>query len=161
MAYHKRRASEQPFTPPTTVANIDEDIPGQWPGERLGMPQSGPGSLASVGRRAIGVLIDWLIAAAIAWTATRFTDQLGDAPTLTYLLWILMGILCGWIFARTPGMAILNMGVARIDVPGSRVGLWRAVVRTLLTAVLLPAMLVDSDGRGMHDRGTGTAVIRG
>jgi hypothetical protein len=56
-------------------------------------------------------------------------------------------------------MMFLRMGVARVDVGGARVGLWRAAVRTLLTAFVLPAALVDQDGRGMHDRATGTAVI--
>ena len=70
-----------------------------------------------------------------------------------------MGIVCGWLFARTPGMAVLGMGVARLDKPGTSVRLWRAAVRTLLTAVLFPAAMVDADGRGLHDRATGTAVI--
>ena len=56
-------------------------------------------------------------------------------------------------------MLLLGMGVARLDVPGSRVGLWRAALRTVLTGVLFPAAMVDADGRGMHDRATGTTVI--
>ena len=70
-----------------------------------------------------------------------------------------MGILCGWLFARTPGMMLLGMGVARVDAE-ERVGFWRAAVRTILTGFILPAALVDADGRGMHDRATNTTVIR-
>lgn len=91
---------------------------------------------------------------------TMFTSALGDVAFLGYLLWAIVGILGGWLFARTPGMLLLGMGVARLDVPGERVGLWRAVVRTLLTGLIFPAALVDADGRGIHDRATGTAVIR-
>ena len=40
-------------------------------------------------------------------------------------------------------------------------GLARAAARTLLTIFVLPAAMVDTDGRGMHDRATGTAVILG
>src|SRR5699024_8022122 len=72
----------------------------------------------------------------------------------------LMGIFCGILFARTPGMAMLGMGVARLDVPGTTVGIWRGIVRTLLTACLFPAAMVDADGRGIHDRATGTVVVR-
>ena len=50
--------------------------------------------------------------------------------------------------------------MARIDEPDERVGLWRSVVRTLLTVFLFPPIIQDTDGRGMHDRATGTAVIR-
>ena len=52
-----------------------------------------------------------------------------------------------------------RQGVARVDAE-EPVGLWRAAVRTLLTAFILPAALVDADGRGMHDRATNTTVIR-
>lgn len=133
---------------------------GRYPGENLGLPESGPGALASVTRRAGGVLIDWLLCLLIAATLTRFTNILGSTSTATFILWVLLGIIGGIIFARTPGMAILGMGVARLDVPGTTVGIWRGIVRTLLTACLFPAAMVDADGRGIHDRATGTAVIR-
>ncbi|QCB28852.1 RDD family protein [Corynebacterium endometrii] len=137
----------------------DPDAPGKWPGEKLGLPQSGSGSMASVGRRAMAVALDWIICLALALVITRFTMQLGDVSTVTLILWVVVGIIGGWLFARTPGMAILGLGVARVDIAGARVGLWRAVVRTLLTSTVFPAAMVDADGRGLHDRGTGTAVI--
>jgi uncharacterized RDD family membrane protein YckC len=45
-------------------------------------------------------------------------------------------------------------------VEGSRLAVWRAVVRTALLLLLVPALLVDADGRGLHDRFTDTAVVR-
>ena len=116
-----------------------------------------------MGRRALAVLIDWFVALALAFgvryglTSADLSE--GSTTTWNYVLWIVMGIVFGWLFARTPGMMLLGMGVARVDAE-ERVGLWRAVVRTLLTACFFPAVMVDSDGRGMHDRATGTAVIR-
>lgn len=88
-----------------------------------------------------------------------FTHALGGPAFLGYMLWVIVGILCGWLFARTPGMLLLGMGVARLDAPGQTVGFWRAAVRTILTGFLFPAAMVDTDGRGIHDRATGTAVI--
>src|SRR5690625_7283445 len=35
---------------------------GQWPGEHLGLPESGPGSLGRLGRRIGALWIDWLVA---------------------------------------------------------------------------------------------------
>lgn len=133
--------------------------PGEWPGQNLGLPQDGSGAQASVMRRAGGVLIDWVICWIIAAFINIFSSSFGDVATLTYLLWIVLGIVTGWLFARTPGMAVLGMGVARVDDPGNPVGLWRAAVRSLLTAFILPAAIVDADGRGLHDRATGTTVI--
>lgn len=145
---------------PNIPGEKDFNEVGKWPGEALGLPESGPGALASVSRRAGGVLIDWIFSLLVASTVAHYTGILGGPSTATLILWVVLGIISGWLFARTPGMALLGMGVARIDVPGQPVGLWRAVVRTLLTGVLFPAAMVDSDGRGLHDRATGTAVIR-
>lgn len=139
----------------------DPYAPGRWPGEKLGLPQSGPGALASVGRRAGAVTIDWLLCWLLAGVFVRFTDFLGSTPTVTLLFWMALGIVTGWLFARTPGHMVLGMGIARVDVGGARVGFWRAAVRTILTSFILPAAMVDSDGRGLHDRATGTSVIRG
>ena len=134
------------------------DSPG-FPGQSLGLPSSGAGAQASVARRAGAVTIDWFLCWALAAFIRFNTDTLGDTATLTYLLWLILGIVCGWLFARTPGMMALGMGVARVDVPGQRVGFWRAAVRTILTGFILPAAMVDADGRGLHDRATGTTVI--
>ena len=132
----------------------------RWPGENLGLPESGPGAMASVMRRAVGVFIDWGICWLISGLIVMNTDAFGGTATLTYFLWWVLGIITGWLFARTPGMAVLGMGVARVDKPGEIVGFWRAAVRTILTGFIFPAAIVDANGRGMHDRATGTAVIR-
>lgn len=158
MADPKRSWLDGPQIP---AENEDPDAPGRWPGEKLGLPESGPGSLASVGRRAVGVAIDWILCWVFAGVIHNFTDALGGVSTMTLMFWVILGIVCGWLFARTPGQALLGMGIARVDVGGARVGFWRAALRTIFTAFVLPAAMVDADGRGMHDRATGTAVIRG
>lgn len=138
----------------------DSEGPGRWPGEKLGLPENGSGSLAPVARRAVAVLIDWLLCMLAANLIETFTGAFGGIAFLGYALWVALGIISGWLFARTPGMAVLGMGVARLDAPGERVGLWRAALRTVLTGFLFPAAMVDTDGRGIHDRATGTVVIR-
>ncbi|MDY5785234.1 MULTISPECIES: RDD family protein [unclassified Corynebacterium] len=137
----------------------DDAFP-EYPGANYGMPREGSGAQASVARRMGAVAIDWAMCWIVAGFTTMFTTALGDTATLTLILWVILGIIGGWLFARTPGMALLGMGVARLDEPGQRVGLWRAAVRTVLTMFILPAALVDANGRGMHDRATGSTVIR-
>ncbi|WP_026209315.1 RDD family protein [Corynebacterium caspium] len=143
---------------PQIPSEYDGATLSSYPGESLGLPPKGPGALASVARRAAGVTVDWLICFIVAGFIRMLTPILGDVATITLGLFFLLGCLSGWLFARTPGQAILRMGIARIDAP-ARVGLWRAIMRTALTCLILPAALVDTDGRGMHDRATGTAVI--
>lgn len=90
-----------------------------------------------------------------------FTSYLGGTATLTLMLFVVLGSVSVAIFARTPGQAVLGMGVARVDKRDQRVGVIRAIARTVFTIFVLPAAMVDTDGRGMHDRATGTAVILG
>ena len=144
-----------------TIPTPYDDTPAKWPGEKLGLPQTGPGALASVARRAGGVAIDWVICWIVAGFLHMFTTYLGDTATLTLMLFVLLGIISVALFARTPGQALLGMGVARVDQRDQRVGFARAAARPLLTIFVLPAAMVDTDGRGMHDRATGTAVILG
>ncbi len=147
-----------------------------YPGQNLGLTPEGPGSQTTLMRRVGGILIDWFISMML--TAIPFVfigasqEQLeafndpfiawqSFVATWTPLFFLLVGTISVWLFARTPGQWILGMGVARVDQPGQRVGFWRALARTVMTLLLLPPAIVDSDMRGMHDRATGTAVIRG
>ena len=41
-----------------------------YPGRRLGMPQSGPGSVGRFGRRLVAILIDWTLCQVIAYAFT-------------------------------------------------------------------------------------------
>jgi hypothetical protein len=39
----------------------------EWPGQRLGLPRTGPRSIARLGRRVAGVSIDWALAYVVAF----------------------------------------------------------------------------------------------
>ncbi|WP_047240581.1 RDD family protein [Corynebacterium epidermidicanis] len=157
MSEQKRSWLEGPMIP----GDADDPMaPGRWPGEKLGLPEKGAGALASVMRRAVGITIDWFLCMFIAIIIRNFTDALGGVSTLTLILFCLISVVSVWLFARTPGQAILGMGVARVDAVG-RVGFVRALVRTVLTVFIFPPIMVDADGRGLHDRATQTAVIFG
>lgn len=124
-------------------------------GASLGLPAEGAGSLAAFGTRMGAFLIDSLAAALIAGLFTA-PDLPGNWSLLSFaLLTVAFLVLAG----QTPGMRVLGLRLAHPR-PGQRLALWRAVVRTGLLILLVPALLVDADGRGLHDRITGTAVVR-
>jgi uncharacterized RDD family membrane protein YckC len=131
-----------------------------YPGERLGLPESGPGSLAPMGRRLAALVIDWLIAYGLAALAQRFglfsTHMLSTA---VLVIWLVLGLLAVRLFSFTPGQFALRLQVVSVDgrVP---VGIGRLAVRGLLLAIVIPALFTDWDGRGLHDRLSGTAVVR-
>lgn len=130
-------------------------IPRKWRGERLGLPENGPGSVPSTGRRAVAVLLDILLSALVAGLFT--------APELprnwSLLAWALIMIVPTALFGRTPGMVALGIQVVRVD-NTPMVGFWRAAVRTVLIFPVIPAVIWDVDNRGLHDRLTGTVVVR-
>jgi uncharacterized RDD family membrane protein YckC len=124
-------------------------------GAALGLPASGRGSLAPFSSRVVAYLVDALAAVLIAsvFTAPRLPQG------WTALSFGLITVITLVLFGQTPGMRLVGLRLAH-PVEGRRLSVWRAVVRTALLLVLVPALVVDADGRGLHDRLTGTAVVR-
>ena len=134
--------------------------PGEYPGQRLGLPESGPGSVARQGRRVAALAIDWLLAYGIAALGLTFGLITMRYLSLTVLvIWFVLGVASVRLFGFTPGQYLLGLRVASVD-NRLHVGSGRAAARGLLIALVLPALFTDSDGRGVHDRLTGTAVVR-
>ena len=124
-------------------------------GAALGLPADGPGSLASFGSRIGAFLVDAVASALVAGLVTA--PSLPGNWSLVPFGLITVGTLVA--FGQTPGMRLLGLRLAHPRA-GERLALWRAVVRTGLLMLLVPALLVDADGRGLHDRLTDTAVVR-
>lgn len=139
----------------------------KFKGEKLGLPASGAGSIAPLGVRAGALLIDWLLAyALVALIVTLGGPGVlgGDSFSAVSswavpLIWGVSGVICVWLFAQTPGQAVVGIGTARIDAE-ERVGFVRSLGRVVFIFFLLPPLVQDEDGRGMHDRATGTTLIR-
>ncbi len=123
-------------------------------GASLGLPADGPGRLASWSPRIGAFIIDAISAALVAGLFTA-PDLPGNWSLVSFFV-VTVGTLM--LFGQTPGMRLLGLRLAHPR-PGSRLAPWRAVVRTALLGLLIPALLVDADGRGLHDRLTGTAVV--
>lgn len=131
-----------------------------YPGERLGLPDSGPGSLAPTGRRLGALLIDWLIGYGLAALAMRFGAYSEHMlSTAVLAIWFVLGVVSVRLFGFTPGQLVLGLRVAAVD-GRVAVGVGRAVVRCLLVGTVVPALFTDFDGRGLQDRLTATAVVR-
>jgi uncharacterized RDD family membrane protein YckC len=126
-----------------------------YPGERLGLPAAGPGAVAGLGRRALAFAVDLVLSALVAgvFTAPRLPGN------WSVLVWAVLTIVSTSAFGMTPGMTLFGLRVARLD--GARfVGVPRTVLRTALLFFIVPAVVTNSDHRGLHDRATGTVVLR-
>lgn len=129
--------------------------PSKWPGERLGLPNEGPGSVGRVGRRVLAILIDWALAAIPAYLLIG-----GDLVATWHL--VIFAVL-QIVFIPTLGGSIGHRlcGLRVVAIAGGWVGLWRPIVRTLLLCIVIPVVVWDSDQRGFHDKIAGTVLIRG
>lgn len=132
----------------STVATGGQDYPGQ----RLGLAQHGPGSAAGFGLRILAIVIDWLPCSVAAQLLTR-------NPAFSALaLFAAVTALSITIAGRTVGHAVAGLRVALLD--GHRAGFAAAVIRTVLLCLLIPPVVYDADGRGLHDKAAGTIVLR-
>jgi uncharacterized RDD family membrane protein YckC len=120
------------------------------PGARLGRPATGPGSIARFGARLAAFAIDTVMCALIAWGFWRDTAW----TTAVFALEVL--VLTSFLGASA-GQFLRGLRVVRSD--GRPVGLRRAALRTALLLLLVPALIWDRDGRGLHDRAAGTLLI--
>jgi uncharacterized RDD family membrane protein YckC len=126
-----------------------------YPGERLGLPETGRGSVSGMARRVGAIFIDWLLCTLLVVVAIR--------PPHSQVEWWTLAIFAAQdaIFTALTGLTIgkvvLRIRVARLD---SRfVGGW-ALIRTLLLLTVIPPLIVDQDVRGLHDRAANTVVVR-
>jgi uncharacterized RDD family membrane protein YckC len=126
-------------------------------GERLGLPQDGPGSIAPLGRRFGAIFVDWGLCMLIAYGLLTGGD-LGSAGNWALLVFAVLGVLTVGTVGSTPGKRLLGLRV--VSVGGGRLTMPRAVVRTVLLALAVPALVWDRDSRGLHDRLSGAVQVR-
>jgi uncharacterized RDD family membrane protein YckC len=153
-------------------------VPEGYAGERLGLPASGRGSVASFGAKVASCLIDAVVAYLVGLAVsvllgirahgscprrtapltvcapvehTAFDRNLVITATFLVMVALLLGLT-----GRTVGMLLLHLQLVRLD--GRRIGL-AAVLRTAFGALIFPAVLADRDRRGLHDRAANTVVV--
>jgi uncharacterized RDD family membrane protein YckC len=124
---------------------------GDFAGQRLGLPEAGRGSLARLGARVQAFLLDAAMCAIIAWGCWR--DTAWTTPVFALEVLVLTTFL-----GASAGQVMRGLRVVRLD--GRPPGLARSVLRTLLLLLLVPAVIWDRDGRGLHDKAAGTMLVR-
>ena len=113
-----------------------------------------------MGRRIAALCVDWFIAyglAALAMTVGIVT--MATLSTAVLVIWFVLGAVSVRLFGFTPGQFALGLLVVPVD-GRQHVGFGRAVVRGVLISVVIPALITDSDMRGLQDQVTNTAVVR-
>jgi uncharacterized RDD family membrane protein YckC len=106
--------------------------------------------VAGFGARIVAYLVDSLACAVIAYGL--FRDQAWTLAIFAGEVLLLTGVAGG-----SAGQIVRGLRVVRLD--GQPLGLPRAALRTLLLCLLVPALIWDRDGRGLHDKAVGSVVV--
>ncbi|KAA9110504.1 RDD family protein [Microbacterium rhizomatis] len=130
----------------------DRTSDSSYPGERIGLPQNGRGSIARLGRRAGALAIDWACAVVISIAFFAY-DSLA-----TLIVFAIVQMLFIPTIGGSPGHRLVGLRVMQVN--GAWTGLWRPIVRTILLVLVIPAVIWDPDQRGLHDKAAGTVLVR-
>jgi uncharacterized RDD family membrane protein YckC len=120
-------------------------------------PPTADGAFAppSTARRFGALLVDWMLCLLLS---NFFGDPVRDGWPPVAVLVAEYGLFIG-LFAQTPGMYLMNLRcVAAAD--GRPIGVPRALLRGVLLCLVVPALIMDRRGRGLHDRAAGSIVVR-
>ncbi|MET1005666.1 MAG: RDD family protein [Propionibacteriaceae bacterium] len=131
-----------------------------FPGQRLGLPPSGAGSLASWQIRITALVVDW--AASMGVAVLLFgSGVIGGGG---WRAWMIMAVffvessVLTALVSGSFGQIVTRVAVVRLD--RQPLGFLRAFARALLVCLVLPAVVIGQDRRGLHDVAVNTVVIK-
>jgi hypothetical protein len=160
------------------MAGIDRESLGSWlsgpraaaeaqgiglgyPGERLGLPAQGPGSVSGWGRRFAALFLDWFVALGI----TRLLFPSVETSTFGYSLVVLAVFaahtaILGALLHASFGQRLMGLRLIPVATDGPpQLHPARILARAVLVATVLPAVLYDRDRRGLPDHVARTVLV--
>lgn len=144
------------------AAGVEPRADGGWRGRRWGLPPEGPGAVATTGSRIAAFALDVVLSAFVG----AFVNALLVDPTETQRSLAVNGafavqvLLLTALTGQSLGKRVLGIRVVRSAQRDGPPGFLPAAIRTALVMLVLPAVFMDRDGRGLHDRAAGTLVVR-
>jgi uncharacterized RDD family membrane protein YckC len=118
------------------------------------IPDAQNGQPAPLGRRFGALVVDWILCLLVA---SLYADPRVLAWPPVLVLVLEYGFFVG-LFGQTPGMYVTRVRcVGYAD--GRPIGIARALLRGALLALVIPALIMDSDRRGLHDRAAGSIIV--
>jgi len=104
------------------------------------------------GKRILALIIDWasaILVVQVIPNAPEYGTQRNSL--LTLIIFALEVILFTWLMGASFGQRIVGLRVKDF-IKDSNPSLFQSIFRTLLIVLIIPPLLADSDGRGLHDR---------
>jgi uncharacterized RDD family membrane protein YckC len=100
--------------------------------------------------------VDWILC---VLAAGLFSHPTRDAWGPSVVLILEYAFFLGR-FGQTPGMWLTRIRCVSVAT-GGPIGIPRAALRGLLLSLLVPALVMDGQRRGLHDRASGSIVLAG
>ena len=103
------------------------------------------------GRRVGAIIIDWFASIAVAFVF------FGDSALATLLIFAGSTFVLQATLGTTIGHWVVGVGTRTAE--GSMPGFARAAVRTVALCLVVPPVVIDADGRGLHERWSQTYIV--
>ncbi len=130
-----------------------------YPGQSIGLPESGRGSLASWRARVAALVVDWAASMLVAY----LLFGMGALRGSDWRQWTILGVffvqasLLTALTGSSFGQLLARIGVVRLD--GAKISWWQAIARTAMKCVIIPAIVVGAERRGLDDLVLGTVMV--
>ncbi len=129
-------------------------------GSGLGLPEEGPGSVAPVLSRVVAFLLDVAAGVLLGGVVVAALDVTPlERGLINNGAFALQMVVLQSLTGQSMGMRLVGVRVLRLPAPDGLPGFVPALVRTALLMLLIPALVFDRDGRGLHDRAAQTVVV--
>lgn len=132
----------------------------QYPGQRLGLPEDGPGSVAGWGRRFLALAVDWVASMLVAATfigGAVWSGQ-GAQKWVTMLVFLIEASVLTAMLGGSFGQLVTRIAVVRVD--GRPLNPFLSLLRTFLICLVVPPLVFNRDQRGLHDMAAGTVTVK-
>ena len=111
-----------------------------------------------MGRRVAALTIDWLMSYAVAYLLTRNTT-VSERSFVILLVFFVEILILTALQGASAGQKLLRIKVIRFD-DGGQVAPLQVLVRTVLLVLVITAITFDENGRGIHERLSGSVLTR-
>jgi uncharacterized RDD family membrane protein YckC len=131
---------------------------GQYAGQRLGLPASGQGAVATWRRRILALVLDWFGSMAVTVLVGPLLGfQEALPPWLILVVFWLESSIGTALAGGSFGQLAVRIAVRRLD--GRPLDPFGALLRQLLICLVVPPVIYNRDNRGLHDLAVRTVVI--
>ncbi len=143
------------------AAGVDTRPEGGWRGRQWGLPPDGAGAVATTGSRIAAFVLDVVLSALVGGLVKGLAGG-ADAERLPAdeAAFAVQVLVLTALTGQSLGKRVLGIRVVRLQERDGPPGFVPAAIRTALVMLVLPALIMDRDGRGLHDRAAGTLVVR-